>query len=51
MYKAVVGLRSATKEEIVALIEKYKGEGYKVTHKTKDNRGKNLPCNGVLLLS
>lgn len=44
--KLGVGLRGATTADIEALIVKYKADGYKVKHITK-----NLPHNGILRIS
>lgn len=39
----VIGLRTATPEEIQALIKKYRAQGYRVSHVQH-----NMPFNGIL---
>lgn len=46
----VVGLKTATPEEIKALTSKYRKWGYYVYHKTTHDDGRPLPYNGVLIL-
>lgn len=46
----VCGLRTATQDEITSMIKYYRGKGYRVTHRTKLDNGKDLPYNGVMIV-
>lgn len=45
---SVIGLKTATQNEIRDMIKFYKQKGYKVIHKTHFENGERLPYNGTI---
>ena len=44
-----VGLRDATPEEIIEILQELRSHGHKVRHKTHTESGVKLPHNGIII--